>query len=160
MFCPNCASPNDTSQRFCRTCGLKLDAIIADLAEQKPSPDFAKLLERKRHFEMAGFAAISAAAMIGVALVVARIFIYKLLYFGDEFLFKSALFALLGFLLASVALFAYTKLMMRSMKRHSALPNTDNELTPAAITDKLLPDPTFKPASVTEHTTELLKKRR
>src|ERR1043166_7340006 len=42
MFCPNCGSESGAAQRFCRSCGLRLDAIDQvvrqELQESKVQP--------------------------------------------------------------------------------------------------------------------------
>ena len=102
MFCPNCAAQNDAEQHYCRTCGLKLDAIAAELAEQTPSAEYAVLQRRKRAFEIMGMFSISTAGFIGLCLLIAKAFYYKLILFGPDILFFSAFAALILFGLLSV----------------------------------------------------------
>src|SRR5215813_2621559 len=109
MFCPNCAAQNDVAQRYCRTCGLKLDAIAQDLSSQRPSDEFARLLKRKRQFEWAGALSMMTAGMIGLSMLIAGGFYYKLHWLGLEVLFWSASIALALFALASVFFFNYAK---------------------------------------------------
>jgi hypothetical protein len=157
MFCPNCAAQNDVSQHFCRGCGLKLDAIVADVTAQRPSEEFAKLLRRKRRFELAGVASLSVAGIIGLSLLMANAFYYKLQIFGPELLFRSAAVALFIFAIASIFFFNYPKLFMKFDKLNPRLPVDKDEHKESATTNRLLSDPPFEPASVTEHSTELLK---
>ena len=160
MFCPNCAAQNDAHQHYCRTCGLKLDAISRDVAEQFPSEEYAALARKKRRFEMMGIFSLSMAGIIGLMLLLAKVFYYKMLILGPELLFMSASGALALFMLLSVVFFNYPKLFMKFDKLNSRLPPAaENESLPLE-TDKLIEDRPFEPASVTEHTTELLSSRR
>ncbi len=154
MFCPNCASQNDSAQHYCRTCGLKLDAIVADVAAQRPSEEFAYMLKRKRRFELLGVASLSIAGIIGLSLLMANAFYYKLQIFGPELLFRSAAVALLVFAAASIFFFNYPKFVM---KFDRVDPQLEPQEEKPATTNRLLADPPFEPASVTEHSTELLK---
>ena len=160
MFCPNCAAQNDAEQHYCRTCGLKLDAIAAELAEQTPSAEYAMLQRRKRAFEILGMFSFATAGLIGFSLLIAKAFYYKLILFGPDILFYSASGALILFGLLSVFFFNYPKLFMNFDKLNHRLssPNANNDLS--LPTNKLLNDPPFQPASVTEHSTELLPVRR
>ena len=161
MFCPNCAAQNDTAQHFCRACGLKLDAIAEDLAAQRPSEEFAKLLARKRRFEMLGIFSISTAGIIGISMLIAGAFYYKMQWIGPELLFRSASIALVLFALASVFFFNYPKLVMKFDKLNPRLPNVPKKDVEPVTTRKLIEDRPFEPVpSVTEHSTELLKNRR
>lgn len=144
-------------QHFCRGCGLELDAIAADLAAQKPSPELAEAFRRHRRMQMIGVACLSTAGIIGLCLILGKAFYYKLAIFGPELLFGSAVGALIFFLIASVFFFNF--------KRPDLDPDRENprlrgDETPVSETNKLLGDPPFEPASVTEHSTELLDRRR
>ncbi len=76
--------------------------------------------------------------------------------FGPEALFLSAFIALIVFLLLSVFFFAYPKLFMKIEMVDPLVPADVDENEASAPTNKLLDDPLFEPASVTEHSTELL----
>lgn len=156
MFCPNCAAQNDEAHHYCRVCGLQLDAIAAELIAQKPSSEAADLLKRKRRVEMMGVVSLSTAGVIGMMLLVSKVFYYKLLILGPDLLFGGALGGLILFLLASVFFFNYPKLFLR-IDRVNQLHDAD--AVTAAPTNKLLNDPPFEPASVTEHSTELLRRK-
>ena len=131
---------------------------MADMAEQRPSEEFSKLLRRKRRFEMLGVLSLSVAGIIGLCLLLANAFYYKLQWFGPEMLFRSAAVALLAFAIASIFFFNYPKLFMKFDRLTPRLPvEPVNAGSERATTNKLLSDPPFEPASVTEHSTELLK---
>ena len=156
MFCPNCAAPNTDDQSYCRSCGLKLGAISKEVAEQFPSAEYAVLQRRKRLFEMFGIGSLSIAGLIGLGSLLAKVFFYKLILFGPELLFYSAYGALILFGLLAVFFFNYPKLFMNFEKVNPRLPADSVNVHPSPTTNKLLEDPPFEPASVTEHSTELL----
>jgi hypothetical protein len=155
MFCPNCGGDNRSEQNYCRSCGLKLDAISLAVAEQQPSKEYAQLQRRKDLFEKLGLFSISIAALIGLGLLLAKVTYYKLILFGPEVLFWSAFGALVLFGLLSVFFFNYPNQVMKFYKVNPRL--VPGETEPAASTQKLIEDRPFEPVpSVTEHTTDLL----
>jgi hypothetical protein len=156
MFCPNCAAQNDTAQHYCRMCGLKLDSIAADLTAQRPSAEMAELFKRQKRMQMMGVFSLSTAGGIGLALLLAQVVYYKLMILGPELLFGGASGAIILLLFASVFFFNYPKRFMKLDRSGQRLPaQTDTSVT----TNKLLDDPPFEPASVTEHSTELLRRK-
>ena len=134
---------------------MRLDVIAAELTAQNPSPEMALLLKKQRRIEKLGVYSLSIAGVIGVCLLLAIGLYYKLQFFGPEFIFGSAMGALILFLLASISLLAYSKYFMKIGQPDYSLPRKDL----ATPTDKLLSDPPFQPASVTEHSTELLRRK-
>lgn len=106
---------------------------------------------------MLGVFSLSTAGVIGFSLLLANAFYYKLQIFGPELLFRSASVALLFFGLASVFFFNYPKLFMKFDRLNPRLEPKKNVLSEAAPTNRLLADPPFEPASVTEHSTVRLK---
>ena len=156
MFCPNCAAQNDESQRYCRTCGLRLDEIVAELIAQDPPPEMAAMLKRKRHIQTLGVFSLSIAGIIGLMLLLSQVIYYKLIYLGPELLFGSAIAALILFLLASVFFFNYPKFFMKMDGFHTRPTKQGEAATPTA---KLLNDPPFEPANVTERSTELIRRK-
>src|SRR5262245_55358707 len=156
MFCPNCAAQNDPSQHYCRMCGLKLDAIAAELTVQNPSEEVAALLKKKRWMELLGKSALTISGIIGLCLLLALAVYYKLMLVWPEVLFGSAIGALILFLLASIIFLAYPRFFLKIDGALLRSPEQSELTTP---TGKLLNDPPFEPASVTEHSTELLKQK-
>src|SRR5436190_5707523 len=154
MFCPNCAAQNDASQHYCRMCGLKLDAIAAELTVQNPSEEVAALLKKKRWMELLGKSALTISGIIGLSLLLTLAVYYKLMLLGPEVLFGSAVGALILFLLASIIFLAYPKFFL---KIDGAILRSPEQSELTTRTRKLLNDPQFESASVTEHSTELLK---
>lgn len=158
MFCPHCAAKNDFKQNFCRSCGLKLDAISKTVAEQFPSVEYAALQKRKELMEKLGIASFSVAALIGAAFVFSKMISYKLILLGPDVLYGSAIIALIVFGLLSVFFFNYPKLFMNFEQLNPRLsPTNESADEPARRTNKLIDDRPFEPiGSVTENTTELL----
>ncbi len=159
MFCPSCGNEDRADQKYCRSCGLKLDAISQVVAELLPSEEHAALQRRKRMFEKLGLASLSIAGLIGLMLLVFTVALYKLILFGPEVLFVSSIVALIVFLLLSVVLIGYPKLFMRFEKVNQQLAPHD-ESSPTVTTGKLLEDRLFEPVpSVTENSTDLLPRQ-
>lgn len=156
MFCPNCAAQNETAQHYCRMCGLKLDAIVAELTSLKPSAEMAELFKKQRWMQKLGVFSLSTAGGIGLALLFAQVIYYKLMILGPELLFGGAMGAVILFLLASVFFFNYPRLFMKLDPSNPYLPEQTETSIP---TNKLLDDPPFQPASVTEHSTKLLRRK-
>jgi hypothetical protein len=156
MFCPNCGAQNEGAQHYCRMCGLGLDAISADLTAQNPSPEMALLLKKQKRIEKLGVFSLSISGIIGLSLLLSVAVYYKLAILGPEILFGSAIGALILFVLVSISLLAYSKYFMKSGGADERYPEQRDLRTP---TNKLLNDPPFEPASVTEHSTQLLKRK-
>ena len=157
MFCPKCASKVADKQVYCRTCGLKLDAITREVGEQLPSTHFAKIRQRKERLEKLGVATLSCAALIGLSMLMAIVFYWKLILFGPDVLFWAATIAMIVMGLASVVLFNYPNAVMGYDKLNPRLPSPP-EPKNHPDTKRQLESPLFEPASVTEHSTELLSK--
>lgn len=156
MFCPNCAAPNADDHSYCRRCGLKLDAIAKTVVEQFPSAEYAAIARRIRKFEHVGVFSLSVAAIIGFSMLVAKAFQYKVILFGPDVLFYLAFAALLLFGLFSVFCFNY-KEFVNFDKLNPRLPSPEKSDVEKVTTNKLIEDRVFEPASVTEHSTELLE---
>ena len=156
MFCPNCAAQNDESRHYCRTCGLKLDGIATELALQNPSDEVAAVLKKKKWTELLGKSALAISGTIGLCLLLTVAVYYKLMFLGPEILFGSAIGAMIVFLLGSIFFFSYSKFFLQ-IDRLLQSPERPELVEP---TGKLLDQPTsLEPASVTEHSTELLPRK-
>jgi len=134
-------------------CGLKLDAIAAELTVQNPSEEVAALLKKKRWMELLGKSALTISGIIGLCLLLTLAVYYKLMLLGPQVLFGSAVGALILFLLASITFLAYPKFFL---KIDGAILHSPAQPELTTRTGKLLNDPQFEPASVTEYSTELL----
>jgi hypothetical protein len=133
-----------------------LDIIAAELTVQNPSEEVAALLKKRRRVELLGLSALSISGIIGLCLLLTLVVYYKLMLLGPEVLFGSAIGALILFLLASIFLLAYSKFFLNIDRALSHSPKQPELTVP---TNKLLDDPPYEPASVTEHSTELLHRK-
>lgn len=156
MFCPNCATRNEKGHHFCRSCGLKLDAIAANLAEQKPSAEAAELLRRKKLFERLSKLSISISGFVGFMIIVSIAVFYKLIILGPEILFGSAMGAVVLFGLLAAFFYAYPRFFMDSEQQRADRSERDEQKELTVPTGNLLNESKFEPASVTEDSTELL----
>ncbi|HEX8288201.1 MAG TPA: zinc ribbon domain-containing protein [Pyrinomonadaceae bacterium] len=102
MFCPNCAAEIDSEQNFCRSCGLKLDAVLRAIAGQTPTKEYAKLQKRKDLFEKLGIFSLSCSAIIAIGLFFSKVIYYKMILFGADVLYWSGFTALIIFGLLSI----------------------------------------------------------
>jgi hypothetical protein len=106
--------------------------------------------------ELAGKGALSIAGIIGLCLLLTLAVYYKLMFFGADILIGSAIGAFILFLLASMFFLTYTKFFLRINR---VIPSSHEQPELTKPTGKLLDNPTFEPASVTEHSTELLRRK-
>ncbi|MBL8181160.1 MAG: hypothetical protein JNL64_06060 [Blastocatellia bacterium] len=156
MFCPNCAAPNADDHSFCRRCGLKLDAISKNVAEQFPSEEYTAIANRIRKFEKIGVASLSVAAIIALSMIIIKAYEYKVILFGPNVLLYIAMAAFVLFALFSVYCFNY-KEFINFDKLNPRMPSPEPNEGEQFTTSKLIEDRPFEPASVVENTTELLE---
>ena len=156
MFCPNCASKIEIEQKFCRSCGLKLEAVVQVVSEQIPTKEYAKLQKRKELFEKLGIFSLSAFALIGFAFFISAVGYYKIILFGADVIFWFSFAAFAAFGLLTVFFFNFPKLFMNIDTVNLRLSNPE-EGEISKPTNKFLPDGFIEPIpSVTENSTELL----
>ena len=157
MFCPNCGAKNTTEQKFCRSCGLKLEQITVALLEQIASVESMELFRRQRSLERFGNVAFGGFALVFLTAVSAIIyFVLTRMIFSGENVFFGVL--LIGFIIFAVLSLVYVvfneDLRERKQNANSAL---KNELAGDRETGKFLEEKPFASASsVTENSTELL----
>ena len=152
MFCPNCGTKNNVGLNYCRSCGLKLDAIVEAVADQLPSQVDAEMQRKKEKAERDAFIHLSIAGAICLIISVLLFTQYTNLgyYFGAVL---PGAIVLMVFLLGPALGHLY---YAKSLKlKH--LPLTEVP-APTGVTSRLIEDRPFEPAvSVTEGTTEHLK---
>ena len=159
MFCPSCGNEDRADQKYCRSCGLKLDAVLQVVADQFPSDEYAAMQRSKRIVERLGTASLSIAGLIGLMSLIFAAALYKLILFGPEVLFGASAIALMVFLLFGARFIGYSKLFLRFEKVNPQSAPLD-EFSPEQTTAKLLEDRFFEPVpSVTENSTDLLPRQ-
>ncbi|HEX8288199.1 MAG TPA: zinc ribbon domain-containing protein [Pyrinomonadaceae bacterium] len=155
MFCPNCGAKNTTEQKFCRSCGLRLEQITVALLEQIASPESAELFKRQRRLENFGNIAFGGFALVlltGVSTVIYFI-LTRMIFSGENVFFGILLIAFIVFAISSLIYVIFSE----DVKERKPNPILINELTENRETGKLLEEKPFAPASsVTESSTELL----
>lgn len=156
MYCPNCGAKTSTDQNFCRACGLRLEKIVASLAEQLPTKMDLTLQQQKERYQKMGMALLSVFGL-GVLTFILYSVGYKLMLSQGNVL---AGLAILGFLvmvvcgLASVVLFAKANEVGEGTSKHSQ-PAT--LASGSESTKELLTEGNFEPVpSITDRTTDLL----
>src|SRR5215213_36295 len=134
MFCPNCATKIEIEQKFCRSCGLKLEAVLQVVSEQIPTKEYAKLQRRRELFEKLGIFSLSGFGLIGICFLIAKVAAYKMALFGENVIFWSAFAVFIAFGLLSVFFFNYPKFMNLEKVNPHFVPPEEKEI--AASTDK------------------------
>ncbi len=157
MFCPNCGARNDAAQKFCRSCGLNLEAAALSLLEQMPSAGAAELSKRERALERFGnfaFAGFGIVLSLGVGALIYMI-AAKMIFTGASVFAGLILIAFMVFALLSLA-YVYFREDLKE-RREKTRPVLSNELGGGRETGKPLAEKTPAPAAtVTENSTELL----
>lgn len=115
------------------------------------------MLKRKRRFERLGTLSLAIAGVIGAFMVLGAVLYYKLQVLGPDLLFGSASVALVAFTLLAGLLLSYPKWFLRADNMQQISSGTAHSGPEKVTTNKLIADPDFSPASVTEQSTELLK---
>ena len=157
MFCPNCANKIETEQNFCRFCGLNISSIVQIVSEQNPDNEFLVLQRRKEFFEKLAVFALFCSGCIAGSYLLFKIIYYKMILFGENAIFLSAVIAFVVFGLLAFFFFNYPKFFMNeklSALKEKIAEAEKNQI--GAVTGKLLEESHFEPATVTENSTELL----
>lgn len=154
MYCPSCGTNNQAAHNYCRSCGLKLDEISRNVAAQFPSPKYAALIRRKELFEKLGLASLTVTAVIGLSAILYKVGAYKAELFGATTLLWAAFGAFALFGLLALFFFNYPKFIELDKTNPRLEPH---EPAKSIDTQKLIEHREFEPASVTEHSTELLE---
>jgi hypothetical protein len=155
MFCPNCGTENSVGLNYCRSCGLKLDAIVEAVADQLPSQVDAGMQRRKEKAERTALIHLS---IVGVICLVISVLLFtqytNLGYFFGSVLF-GAIVLMIFLLVPALGHLYYAKFVLKP----KYLPQEAEVPVSTGVTSRLIEDRPFEPApsSVTEDTTELLK---
>jgi hypothetical protein len=154
MFCPNCGTKNNVGLNYCRSCGLKLDAIVEAVADQMPASEDAESQRRREKSGQPSRVALSIHVVIGLALIVFFVTQYEALgYFFGSVLFGTIV-AWIWFLLGIIL---YPKFIKKDGRNYP--PQVEAVPASTGVTTRLIEDRPFEaaPSSVTENTTDLLK---
>ena len=164
MYCPQCATQNTDSAKFCRTCGTDLEAVALVLTNKLPLP--APWLEEygeSKHKVIMGAILLASALFIGgvPALFIEQLFLWVMLW--TVFFGWLAGWGIVS-LASGVGEMVKCRTMLREMKQSDReLTSTETSpLASAAYEPRMLDDATsaqpYSPLSVTERTTDLLGK--
>ena len=162
MYCPQCATQNTDNAKFCRTCGMALEAVALVLTNKFPLPGagLEKYAEGK-HKVIMGAILLGAALLIGA---VPALFIgvsFPLVMLWTVFFGWMAGWGIVS-LASGVGEMVKFKTMSRQTKQFDGglTTNEPSGLSSAAHEPRMLDDGTrgepYSPLSVTEHTTDLL----
>ena len=151
MLCPNCGTKTTTEHKFCRNCGMNLEPVTRALAAHLSGGGAAaaRAADRRTARRMAN------GLLAGVIVVLFGLLLIAFLP-GKGFKFLGVASAFIGIVAALVSV-VFSPL--RSMSKADAEPPPHAPDGAAPGTGRLLHEQTFDhvPASVTDHTTELLR---
>jgi hypothetical protein len=149
VFCPNCSAKNKIEQNFCRFCGFNLQATKTSLTTQLSSGENSrelKQLQLIKKFTDYGSIALTVVVSVAIAFY-AYVVLTKMVFSGKRIL--------VGLFLLSMT-FQFIMDQIRRIKRKKIAEINARTDLPSKETTKLLEDKPFAPASVTEHSTQLL----
>ena len=152
MTCPKCGLETFADQKFCHSCGTRVQMTTQRLAKPQPVTDLGRTIgakgadERANHFVLWGFIAM----LIGVAIGV----VGKKLLYEDIVTVVGVLISLAGMFLVS-----YPYLIPSRRKEDDSSFSSQPEVLTSSQQTEYLPDASsieYVP-SITERTTNLLK---
>lgn len=155
MYCPNCSSKSSTDQKFCRSCGMELQAVANLVAAQTgiARPDQPKesyFQGRRRAMFISGLILMFGGVAVGSSLkVLGKEHIQVAGDFTPYLMVITLLIVFFG-----MGLICYPFLNMTSPNRRSPLPASPKPEPTDRLESRLL---TEEPSSVTEQTTEFLE---
>jgi|SoiMethySBSTD1v2_1073268.scaffolds.fasta_scaffold26165_7 hypothetical protein len=159
MFCPNCGTENNVGLNYCRSCGLKLDAIVEAVADQLPSQVDAEYLRRKEKFDRARLTSKLIAGGVGLALAVFFYTQYTNLGYYFWAVLPGAIVAWIFFFLLPALGFEYygmVHLKPKHLPPAEAPVQSEVPASPAPTSRLIENRPSDYVSSVTEDTTDLL----
>lgn len=162
MYCPQCATQNTDSAKFCRACGTELEAVALVLTHKLlPTGAWLEKYGEGKHKVIKGAILLGAALLIGAVPALFIGVLFPLVMLWTVFFGWMAGWGIVS-LASGVGEMVKSKTMLRQTKQFdSGLTMTEHpELSAAAHGQRMLDDVTraksYSPVSVTEHTTELL----
>jgi hypothetical protein len=152
MLCPNCGTKTTTEHKFCRNCGMNLEPVTRALAAHL-SVGGAAAARAAREADQSLARRRTSGLLAGVFVVLFGLLLIAFLP-GKGFKFLGVASALIGIVAALVSFLS----PLRSMGTADAEAPSHALDGTAPNTGRLLHEQTFEhvPASVTDHTTELL----
>jgi len=155
MLCPNCGTKTTAEHKFCRNCGMNLEPVARALAAHL-SVGGAAVARAAREADRRAARRMTSGLLAGVFVVLFGLILIAFLP-GKGFKFLGVAAALMGITAALVSFLSPLRSMGGADAAQVEVPPP--ALDPAAPnTGRLLHEQTFDhvPASVTDHTTELL----
>lgn len=156
MYCPNCGNQNSNEQKFCRKCGMNLEASAESLVRQTEGGEITPSDRRLEFFGKVVFGGFGFAGTVIVAGLIYTI-ITKFVLSGTGVAFGIAMSFLLVFAMLALV---YVVLNEGRKEKYSKrrMPGHDRG-SDAPDTAKLIESGNFVrvPSSVVEDTTDLLK---
>lgn len=163
MFCPGCGSKNSIDQRFCRNCGLNLEASAQSLVSQVPEGDRAALEISERRLEKFGefaFGGLMVVVSSGV-LVMLYAVLERMVLSGEQPWTGILLMAFLIFATLTLAYVAFRESLKEKRKSMGIRPVSIPGIESAPVTGRLLEERPFDSVpSAIEDTTSLLPQDR
>jgi hypothetical protein len=162
MHCPKCGAKATENQKFCRSCGMNLEAVSVLLTDHlTPSEltllDRQRKIDRWRSFARAGTIAVGAVAL--TSLLIYELAIEDTLL--DVLIIVIALLVVIGAAVAT-SLRIYSESLRGKLRRGEAS-GADSPLDAApdrnTTASGLTPGALEAPPGITEHTTELLESK-
>ena len=164
MYCPQCATQNTDNAKFCRTCGIDLEAVALVLTNKFPLPGaWLEKYGESKHKVIMGAILLVAALLIGGVPALFIGVIFPLVMLWTVFFGWMAGWGIVS-LASGVGEMVKSKMMLRQMKQfdRGLTPTESSQLSSEAYEPRMLDDPTrakpYSPLSVTERTTDLLGK--
>lgn len=152
MLCPNCGTKTTTDHKFCRNCGMNLEPVSRALAAHLSHGGAAAAA---RGADQRAVVRKTNALFTSLMVVLFGLLLMAFLP-GKAFKFLGVASAFIGIVAALVSV---VLLPLRSMSKAAPAPPHNTLDEAASNTGRLLHEQTFDhvPASVTDHTTELLR---
>jgi hypothetical protein len=155
MYCPNCSSEASTEQKFCRSCGMELQAVADLIRDQSPmvkpeSPQQPTLESRQRAMLIWGLVTTLGAAAVGASLkILGREGIHPAGEFTPYVSVIAVVAAIFGMGLMCYPFLQQTWSKPSSRKPALPKPEPTMRLRPALLSEEQ--------PSITEQTTEFLE---
>ncbi len=163
MYCPQCATQNPDNGKFCRACGIDLEAVALVLTNKFPLPgDWLEKYGESKHKVIMGAILLAAALLMGGvgAIFIEELFLWVMLWsvvFGWMAGWGIVSLASgVGGMVKSKTMLGQTKQFDRRLTSSETSPLSSEAHEPRMLDDAVAKP--YSPLSVTERTTDLLDK--